>query len=384
VLLVGLEALTGLLIGVALCQAWRHRMAIAALFVMGTATFAYNDAHAASFEAAMLLPITLAWWFSRRRMPVAAALALVVAVLIKQPAAFTVVPVAYNLWRGPDGRRHPDAWRQLATLAATGLVAYLGVAVLFGFHRFWYWNISGNGGYIGVYSLVDTIGVALISTGVYALSHVVMVWLAAKSWPQRRRNLDLWLWLTSAMVGVVVGGHFFGHYFLQVLPPLAALGATQIDKVSLKRTMVVAGATTAAWLAATVVMPRPDLPPYQAVVDQVDHLTTPNQSVFVWGSDPEITWASGRPMATRFPHTNFVTGIDQGKPTKGAMADMCQDLDRSRPTVVVDTSTAGLRDAGKVPLFSVPQMADVMTAYEPVADVGNVVVYRLAHTWVGC
>ena len=114
ILIVGLEAVTGLVIGVALCQAWRHRMAVAALFVMGTATFAYNDAHAAGFEAAMLLPITLAWWFSRKGMAVAAALALVVAVLIKQPAAFTLLPVAYNLWRRPDGRR------QLAIFTATG------------------------------------------------------------------------------------------------------------------------------------------------------------------------------------------------------------------------------------------------------------------------
>ncbi len=88
----------------------------------GTATFPFNDAHAAGFEAFMLLPITLAWYWSRRGRAVLAALALVVAVLIKQPAAFTIVPVVYNLWRRPDGRR------QLAILTATGAGAYLAVA----------------------------------------------------------------------------------------------------------------------------------------------------------------------------------------------------------------------------------------------------------------
>ena len=378
ILIVGLEAVTGLVIGVALCQAWRHRMAVAALFVMGTATFAYNDAHAAGFEAAMLLPITLAWWFSRKGMAVAAALALVVAVLIKQPAAFTLLPVAYNLWRRPDGRR------QLAVLLATGALSYSLVAAVFGVGGFLFWNISSNGGYIGVYSLVDTVGVAVLSTGIYAVSHVVMVWLAAKAWPERKLQIDLWLWLVSALVGVAVGGHFFGHYFFQVLPPLAAIGATQIAGVTLRRTMIVAGATTAVWLAVTTAMPRPDLPPYKAVVKEVDHLTTPNQSVFVWGSYSEVTWASGRPMATRFPHTNFVTGVDQAKPTKGAFDDMCHDLDHSRPTLIVDTSPAGLRDAGKVPLFSVPAMANLMTAYEPVSDINGVIIYRLEHQWSGC
>ena len=101
----------------------------------------------------MLLPITLAWWFSRRGLAVLAALALVVAVLIKQPAAFTIVPVVYNLWRRPDGRR------QLAILTATGAGAYLAVAAVFGLRQFLFWNISSNGSYLGVYSLVGTLGV---------------------------------------------------------------------------------------------------------------------------------------------------------------------------------------------------------------------------------
>jgi hypothetical protein len=377
-LTVGLEAVTGLLIGIALCKEWKHRMAVAALFVLGTATFPFNDAHAAGFEAFMLLPITLAWYWSRRGRAALAALALVVAVLIKQPAAFTLVPVAYNLWRGPDGRR------QLAVLAGTGGLTYLAVGWLFGMRQFLFWNISSNGSYLGVYSLVGTVGVAVFSTATYAVSHVVMVWLAAKAWPERRLQVDLWLWLGTAFIGVAAGEHFFGHYFFQMLPPLAALAATQIARVTVRNVLAVAGATTALWLAFSVALPRPDLPPYKAVVREVDRLSTKDQAVFVWGSYSEITWASQRPMATRFPHTNFVTGVDQGRPTKGALSDLCSDLDRSRPELIVDTSPANLRDAGKVPLFSVPQMAALMNSYEPVANINNVVIYRLSHQWQGC
>jgi hypothetical protein len=378
VLTVALEAATGLLIGVTLCREWKHRLAVGALFVLGTATFPFNDAHAAGFEAFMLLPITLAWYWSRKGRAVLAALALVVAVLIKQPAAFTIIPVAYNLWRRPDARR------QLALLTATGAGAYLVVAAAFGMRQFLFWNISSNGSYLGVYSLIGTVGVGALSTAVYAISHIVMVWLAARAWPERRANVDLWLWLGSAFIGVAVGEHFFGHYFFQMLPPLAAIGATQIGRVTLRNAMTVAGATTAVWLGLTVAMPRPDLPPYKAVVREVDRLSTKNQSVFVWGSYSEVTWASERPMATRFPHTNFVTGVDQGRPTKGALGDLCSDLDHSRPTVIVDTSPADLRDAGKVPLFSVPDMANMMTSYQMVDDVNGVIVYRLARPWAGC
>ena len=372
------EVATGWLIGAALCRELRHRVAVAALFVLGSAAFFYNDAHAAGFEVFMLLPMTLAWYWSRRGHAVLAALALVVAVLVKQPAALTVVPVAYNLARRPDGAR------RVATMVLTAALAYLGVAAAFGLHQFLFWNISGNGSYLGVYSLIGTVGAATLSTGIYAVSHLVLVWLSAKAWPPRRPDLDLWLWLGSAFVGVVIGEHFFGHYFFQMLPPLTALAATQIDTVDLRQCLSVAAAATALWMGVTIALPRPDLPPYEAVVTKVDRYAQPDQAVFVWGSYSEVTWASRRPMATRFPHTNFVTGIDQGKPTKGALSDLCHDLAHSRPAVVVDTSPADLRDAGKVPLFSVPQMAHLMRSYRMVADLNGVVVYHLVGPWSGC
>jgi hypothetical protein len=378
VITIALEAATGVVIGVAMCKAWRHRMAVAGIFVLATATFPYSDAHAAGFEPVMLLPITLAWWWSRKGMAIPAALALAVAILIKQPAAFTFVPVAYNLWRRPDGLR------AVATMTATAALTCLGVGWLFGLHQFLFWNISGNTSYLGVYSVIPTLGIAALATSVYAASHVVMVWLAAKAWPEWRTQVDLWLWLASALLGVAVAGHFFGHYFFQVLPPLAAIGATQIAKVNLQRTLAVAGATTAVWLVGITILPKPDLPAYGAVVQTVDRLSKPNQPVFVWGSYSEITWASQRPMATRFPHTNFVTGIDQGQPTGGALHAMCSDLDRTKPTLVVDTSPADLRDANKVPLLSVQPLAEMMSSYEPVADVGGVMIYRLDKDWVGC
>ncbi len=132
-------------------------------------------------------------------------------------------------------------------------------------------------------------------------------------------------------------------------------------------------------------MPRPDLPPYKAVVREVDRLSTKDQSVFVWGSYSEITWASERPMATRFPHTNFVTGVDQGQPTKGAMGDLCTDLDR---TPAHASSSTPARPTCATPArcrsSACRAMANLMTSYEPVDDINGVIIYRLARPWVGC
>ncbi len=114
-----MEAATGLLIGWALCNRWRHRVAIAALFLLGTAAFPLADAHAASFEGFMVLPMTAAWWFSRKGRALPAAVALAVATLVKQSAVFTIIPIAYNLWRGPNGPR------RVAVMAAGSVGLYL-------------------------------------------------------------------------------------------------------------------------------------------------------------------------------------------------------------------------------------------------------------------
>ena len=128
---------------------------------------------------------------------------------------------------------------------------------------------------------------------------------------------------------MAIGQHFFGHYYLQVLPPLAALAATQIDRISLA-----AGAAGRPAVApprcgwgSPCSLPRPDLPPYVRLVAQIDRLSDRDDPILVWGVFSEATWASARPMASRFPHTNFVTGVDQGRPTQGALDDLCQDIE---------------------------------------------------------
>jgi hypothetical protein len=378
VLMVAFEAATGLLIGWALCARWRHRLAIAALFLLGTATFPLADAHAASFEGFMVLPMSMAWWFSRKGKALPAAASLALATLVKQSAVFTIIPIAYNLWRGPNGPR-----RVLVMVAgAAGL--YLVVGTSFGLQEFLFWNLTGNASYLGASSLLGLVGRAALSLSVYALGHIVLVWLAGRAWVERREHLDLWLWLLSALVGVAIGQHFFGHYYLQVLPPLAALAATQIHRVSWTRAVQVAAAITAAWIGVTMVLPRPDLPPYVRLVAQIDRLSHREDPILVWGVFSEATWASARPMASRFPHTNFVTGVDQGSPTQGALDDLCYDIEERAPTLIIDTSPANVRDAGKVPMVDVPAMRSVLASYRYQASIDGIVIYKLTQPSATC
>ena len=269
-------------------------------------------------------------------------------------------------------------------MAAGTTALYLLVGTSFGLREFLFWNLTGNASYLGASSLLGLVMRAALTVGVYAVGHVVLVWLAGRSWVDRREHLDLWLWLASAFLGVAIGQHFFGHYYLQVLPPLAALAATQIDRVPWRRALEVAVATTAVWVAVTVVMPRPDLPPYVRLVAQIDRLSDRDDPILVWGVFSEATWASARPMASRFPHTNFVTGVDQGHPTQGALEDLCQDIEARPPTLIVDTSPANVRDSGKAPMVEVPAMVQVLRSYRRQATVDGMVIYKLVAPTVTC
>ncbi|HEX7443223.1 MAG TPA: hypothetical protein VF320_05020, partial [Acidimicrobiales bacterium] len=321
----------------------------------------------------------LAWWFSRKGRSVPAGIALAVATLVKQSAVFTLLPVAFNLWRQPNGPR------KVAAMGVTFAGLYLMVGSSFGLRQFLVWNLTGNASYLGAYSLFGLVVRAVLTLAIYGFSHVVLVWLAAKGWAERRANLDLWLWLGSAFVGVLIGQHFFGHYYLQMLPPLAAVAATQIHRVDLRRALGVAAGVTAVWLVVTVfVLPRPDLPPYLRLVHQIDQLSAPDEPILVWGVFSEATWASDRPMASRFPHTNFVTGIDQGRPTPGALALLCADIERTQPKLIIDTSPANVRDSGKAPMRDVPEMAAVLDGYRRAADVNDIVIYQRVAPVVRC
>jgi hypothetical protein len=165
---------------------------------------------------------------------------------------------------------------------------------------------------------------------------------------------------------------------------LVAIAATAISKVSLRKTMGVAVGVTAVWLIASVLVPRPDLPPYVKLVAQIDKLSDRDDPILVWGVFSEATWASSRPMASRFPHTNFVTGIDQGRPTEGALADLCTDLTLRPPELIIDTSPANVRDSGKAPMLDVPEMREVLTSYRRAATVDGIVIYKRTAPPVTC
>ena len=220
----------------------------AGLTVLGAVAFFPVDAQAANFAHFALFPGAAAIVWSRRGRPgwaLAGGVALGVAVLCRQSWFVGIVPgVVGTLFAPPPGAAAgddevPRPWRArirdavLFVLGAVGAVAAIGLVVPFS--DFWRWTFTNNGGFVTAgAALGATLGRFGATVGTFVAFHlplVAMVFAAAwdrlRAWRAWRLDLDLWLWLAVGLVSVVAGFRFFGHYWLQALPP-AVLLATPV------------------------------------------------------------------------------------------------------------------------------------------------------------
>lgn len=382
------------------------------VLVLGASALGAQDAQAANFELFALLPIVVAVVGAARGRPIVAGVALAVAVLCKQPAAVTVVPVALGWWR--SGR-----WRHVALGSGATALTGIGLAAPFGIGRVLEWALLGTGGYLG-FGLADLgeAALRLAALAVLAVGFWGGAWLLAaparrprageSSAPPadgdggagraiRRRlerpDLDVEVLLAVSLVALLPGLRLFPHYLLQLLPALALLAGRGAAALAPRRrsalAWAVASSVVAAGLAWSMALGSP--PAVQvAVARAVRGFSEPGDPVLVWGNEPEISWLADRPPAGGYPHSEFFTGHSGGRRDRVASeADLRgEDLARYRrwvaglradpPVVVVDTAAGELRGGEWFRLDGFPALAHLVAAdYDRVATIEGVDVYRL-------
>ena len=348
-------AATAALLAAEAHRRYRNRTAAlgaAALFLLGSVAFFPADTQAAGFELFMLLPMTAAVVAAGRDRAVAAGVLLAIACLCKQTAVATALPVAWLLFRG-------GGWRPVVRAALAGSAVIALTALYFGPTEFLLWTVTGNGGYLALRgSAGATVLRGLGMTWAFIGINLALVLLAVRAATRRTVNADVWLWLAGAAVAVLAGLRFFGHYYLQALPPLVLAAAAALPAVTPTVRRVAFGFTglAAAVMCAVAFLPANErgLLPYGAVAASVRRLTTPSQTIFVWGEFPEIYWAANREPATRFIHTGFLTGNSGGRPPgtarpedglPGGWSLLEADLREHPPALIVDTSEAHIRNS---------------------------------------
>ena len=275
------------------------------------------------------------------------------------------------------------------------------VALAMGPSQLLYWTVLGNGSYVGMKTMSTVVLTTfLFMTGMWALCNLP----AALEDPERlgrsrklararRRSATptSGCGSLSAAVSVAVGLRFFGHYYMQLVPPLALLAAGAL----VARQPQVGRRARWPWRSRPAsCSPRPGTSTIRACRSRTTNrcratsrrTTNPDDPIYVWGSVPEIYWASGRRPATRFLTSSFLTGNYPGRPpkdantggdTKAAWDDFFKDFTAHPPKYFVDTSPAKLRGAQYYPISNFPRLEHIIdTQYRYVVTIDDIVVYK--------
>jgi 4-amino-4-deoxy-L-arabinose transferase-like glycosyltransferase len=160
------------------------------------------------------------------------------------------------------------------------------------------------------------------------------------------------LWLGTGLTGAVTGLFFFPYYFLQALPPLAFAGAAGVRKLGRKWRAVAAAAlclypVLIRGRAYFILPPRLEAarllypnPLFEAadLGEYIRERSAPEDSVYVFGSEPHVYVYAGRRAATEhifvFPLTTFPGG-------EGEIAAELAKVEAASPKFVVYSTQPG-------------------------------------------
>ena len=355
------------------------------LLVFASVAFAPQDGQAANFEVFMLPSMTAAVVLARRGKALSSGAAVALATLAKQTGAATLLPVLYLVWRQRGRRGAGDALVGFAAPLAL-------VALAVGPGQLLFWAVLGNGSYLGLRTASALVGfLFLLMTAAFVALNLPILWTLPRAWRERRDrdDTDLWLWLLSAAISVTIGLRFFGHYYLQLLPPLCLLTAGVLARAT--RTAVTRTVALAAFVAVSFsvigffVKPFAENAEYRSVSRYIAEHAAERDRILVWGHVPEIYWASGARPATRFPTTGLITGAggryagddSEDTSTPGAWDLFFEDFVAHPPRYILDTTSASIRGSEYYPISRFPRFAEtVFREYRYVEFIDGIVVYE--------
>ncbi len=380
---------------------WGNRAGAAAgaLYLMLSIGLSPEDTQAATFEVFMLPAMVAAFRYAERRRWLAAGIAVAVCSLTKQTGGAVMLPVLWMLFQ--DARLRGVRWLPALLKIGFGFAVPIAlVAVILTKPKgFLFWVVTGSGDYAslgGDWPLM--IGRALGNSAILLGAGLGFlfplgrrVWLRYRtgttppaSGEEHGSTADLWVWLVSSVVAVCVGFHFFGHYYLQLIPPLVLLGvgAVSVSAVRWKPVMVYSTVAATAFWTLAVAWPGEQLNQTTQVAAAVAERSTAKDTVLIWGMHPELYWLADRKPASRYLTAGFLTNYSGGKggqdvgeqySVADAWQTFDQELQKGLPEIVVD-------DSGHAPYqpSRVPQIENLLdTHYGLVGAYGDTMVYRL-------
>jgi hypothetical protein len=301
-----------------------------------------------------------------------------IAVLVKQSAFDAgLAAVAFLLWRDRRQGLAPTGLLVSAALLPVAIAASSAARL-----NEWLYAVVGyrfHGDSVVTGSLSGRLHQLWLSTPPAAKGIGLLALLAAVGW--RSAPLLARLWLGAAVVGVLGGGNFHPHYYLQLVPPLAVLGAVGARTLwyAWPRPALAAGLAGAAAtllfalpvaLAQPAVQARtiwphdPHLVHDHALARYVRAHTHARQRVLALWADADLYYLADRRPAVRYLWARNVASIP------GALAAVHRTLARRRATLVLVVQPLGKLDrSGRTARL-------LLREYRRVARIRGVDVYR--------
>lgn len=244
------------------------------------------------------------------------------------------------------------------------------------------WNILSNIGYIGGSIPIKQVFFNGLSAFLSFMSASLLLFISVFILFKKRlvsffnqysqaKSLILLatLWFVFSWIPVVMGGRFYGHYFIQVYPPLVILACFWIglfiqnfSKQSLKlRRLFLIGLFLPPLFFQSFSLIRTQAESFegaksfhQEIAEEIKRVTQRNDRIFVWGNYAHPYYFAERKPASRFIISEYVLPywekIYSGENNfniselklhhKKQFNLLLKDLNRLRPALILDTSTS--------------------------------------------
>jgi hypothetical protein len=200
------------------------------------------------------------------------------------------------------------------------------------------------------------------------------------------------VWALASLAVIPLGLRFFGHYYQQLVPPLAVLSGVALATASRWAWRVVGAAAAVATVVLLVVSfgHRPDLTNFTTVGRYVQRTTAPDDRILVWGALPDVYISAQRRPAGVFLHDGYLTGnwasrstalpasVVGEEPFRERWKMFFEDFAGDPPEIVIDAARPGT-DWAAYPPSRYPLGAVLEQCYDQVAPIDGLPIWRRDH-----
>lgn len=236
--------------------------------------------------------------------------------------------------------------------------------------------------------------------GSYILATLFLWFFAVKAFFKTDRPKSLLLmglWFGLSLIPVCIGGRFYPHYFIHLLPSLCGLAALGFYRASASFREYFLEHKGWFYLSLTSILffgllrinyplylkyfPDDHIYQQQQVGEKLKSMASPNDKIFVWGFATGIYFHSELKASSRFLWSDLLTGRTPGPAYARINLDKQQhfehpvawqnfwlDMENAKPKYFVDTSPANIHGYQRFPIKNYPKLQNYLTKYYDKVD----------------